>query len=322
MHKTYFLQTGDEGPYLRVGDIVLRVNDSPKEIFSHFIRIGTNSQWSHSALLYLLNNPQMGYDNIFLIEAMTSGVRVASWRNEVVPYDQFTVGIKRLNLDWYAETPKELLKHDPKDGPGITYLRHVRGIALDQINSLYDHQVVAELTALYVQRFAALHWPDRPGLSEMAGKIADFSKKAEESKFGKQTDLRFICSGLVQFAFFATLRLRILNDMAIPECRDAAMSNLNNLHRIVFHDDPDHVIAHYIQQIQSGKMQLSSPPPGDVLDLLRTSTPADINNSPNLEWRYLIRKGIVWKIDPAPGGYTPETKHEADVLALLRPARP
>ena len=88
---TYFLQTGDEGPYLRVGDIVLRVNDSPKEIFSHFIRIGTNSQWSHSALLYLLNNPQMGYDNIFLIEAMTSGVRVASWRNEVVPYDQFTV---------------------------------------------------------------------------------------------------------------------------------------------------------------------------------------------------------------------------------------
>ena len=73
------------------------------------------------------------------------------------------------------------MKHDPKDGPGITYLRHVRGIALDQINSLYDHQVVAELTALYVQRFAALHWPDRPGLSEMAGKIADFSKKAENS---------------------------------------------------------------------------------------------------------------------------------------------
>ena len=126
----------------------------------------------------------------------------------------------------------------------------------------------------------------------------------------------------MQFAFFATLRLRILNDMAIPECRDAAMSNLNNLHRIVFHDDPDHVIAHYNQQIQSGKMQLSSPPPGDVLDLLRTSTPADINNSPNLEWRYIIRKGIVWKIDPAPDGYTPETKHEADVLALLRPARP
>jgi hypothetical protein len=97
---------------------------------------------------------------------------------------------------------------------------------------------------------------------------------------------------------------------------------LNNLHRIIFREDPDQVIANYIRQVQSGQKQLSEPPPDDVLDLLRTATPADFNDSPNLEWRYIIRKGYVWKIDATPEGYVPLSEDEADVLALLGPARP
>ncbi|MDQ2717571.1 MAG: hypothetical protein M3Z08_21980 [Chloroflexota bacterium] len=38
------------------------------------------------------------------MEATTSGIRMANWRNEVIPYEEFTVGIKRPRLDWYAET--------------------------------------------------------------------------------------------------------------------------------------------------------------------------------------------------------------------------
>src|SRR5579863_4589925 len=53
----YFLQQSDEGPHLRVSDVVLRANLNPKEIFSSLIRFATNSTWSHSALLYLLNDP-------------------------------------------------------------------------------------------------------------------------------------------------------------------------------------------------------------------------------------------------------------------------
>jgi len=320
----YFLQTGEEGRALRVSDILLRINNNPRAIFSHFIRLATNSKWSHAAMVYLLRDPDKGYDNTFLVEAMTSGVRIASWRKEVVPYDQFTVGIKRLNLDWYAETPKEQSKHDPDDPEdvhGITYLRQVRGIALDQINGLFDHKVVWELSALYVKRFAQVHLPDLPIFAELAEKIADFFKKADEHSFDKQIDIRFICSGLVQYAFFAALRLRILNDIGTPASRAAAISNLNNLHRIIFRDDPDEVIANYIRQVQSGQKQLSDLPPDDVLDLLRTTTPADFNDSTNLEWRYLIRQGIVWKIEPVPDGYAPASEDEEAVLALLGPAR-
>jgi hypothetical protein len=320
----YFLQTSDEGPYLRVSDIVLRVNDNPRELFSRFIRIATNSQWSHSALLYLLSDPPRGYDNTFLVEALTTGVRIASWRNEVVPFDQFTVGIKRLNLDWYVESPLELSKHDQDDSEdvhGIAYLRHTRGLALDQINNLYDHKVVWELTSLYLKRYAQVHLPGLPIFAELAGKAAAFFMKADQAQTGDQLDLRFICSGLVQYAFFAALRLRILSDLAVPAHHDAALSNLNNLHRIIFRDDPDHIITDYIQQVQSGRLRLEDVPPGDVLDLLKTVTPAEINDSPNLEWRFIIRQGVVWKIDPAPDGYRPAPA-EAAVLALLGPLHP
>src|ERR1700730_2592387 len=74
----YFLQTSDEGPRLRVSDVVVRVNLDPGQIFSRFIRMATNSQWSHSSLLYLINNQPNGLDNTVLVEAMTTVLRVCS----------------------------------------------------------------------------------------------------------------------------------------------------------------------------------------------------------------------------------------------------
>src|SRR6266699_3095538 len=68
----YFLQPNDVGPYIRVSDVVLRVNLNPKDVFSGIIRFATNSAWSHTALLYLISDPLQGYDNTFLVEAMTS----------------------------------------------------------------------------------------------------------------------------------------------------------------------------------------------------------------------------------------------------------
>jgi hypothetical protein len=318
---TYFLQQGDEGPHLRVSDVVVRYNHDPREVFSHMIRIATNSQWSHSALLYLLNDPPKGFDNTFLIEAMPKGVRVASWHNEVIPFEKFTVGIKRPRLDWYVESPYEISRHDPadpEDTHGIAYLRHVRGMALDQINGLYDHKTVYELSALYIERVAKRHLGAVPQVAEAAAAVAKLLQKWDESDTTKTHVVRFICSGLVQYSFFAALRRRIINGLAVPESRDAAMSNLSNLHRIIFREDPEGVIPDYIHQVQSGKLDLAGPVPGAVEDLLKTAIPADFNNSPNLEWRYVIREGIIWQIDEVSDGYTPETEDEASVLEMIR----
>lgn len=248
----YFLQKNDEGPFLRVADIVLRENKNPKEVFAHMIRIATGSKWSHSAMLYLLSDPDKGFNNTFLIEAKTKGVHIASWRNEVVPYEQFTVGIKRPKLDWYAETPYEHSRHDPHDPEdvfGIAYLRHVRGIAMDQINGLYDHKTVAELTALYAERAARRHFGEIPLLADAAGSVADLFKKWDEEQSDKTSVLQFICSGIVQYSYFEALRLRIMRDIDISESRHAAEHNLRNMSSVIFRPDPRGLIRDYIHKV-------------------------------------------------------------------------
>lgn len=318
----YFLRQTDA---IRVADIVLRENKDPKEIFAHAIRIGTGSKWSHSAIFYLLSDPARGFHNTFLIEAKTKGINMVSWRNEIVPYDNFTVGIKRPRLNWYRETPYEISRHtplDPEDCYGIGYLRHVRGIAIDQINGLFDRKAVLELTALYIERVAERHLSAIPQIAEAAEHIATLLKKSEEKSYSIREPLRFMCSGLLQYSFFEALRIRIANDLAVPENREAALSNLNNLEQVIFRPDPDGIISDYLRRVQAGELDIAQPAPGEVLDFLKTATPADFNNSDRLEWRYVIRKGVVWKIDEAPDGYEAHTQDEADILKMLGEEHP
>jgi hypothetical protein len=318
----YFLQENDEESRMRIADVVVRENKSATELFSHVIRLATDSPWSHSALLYLVSDPHMGYGNTFLVEVTTKGAHVASWRREIYPLEQFTVGIKRLNVDWYAETPFEKSRHDPSDPEdthGIDYLRHVRGIGLDQINSLYDHKTVYEMTALYAERLAKRHLSSVPGAADAAASIATLFKKWDEDSDTSANMLHFICSGMVQYSFFEALRRRIINDLAIPEHRGAAMSNLHNMHRILFRDDPEGIFADYLQRVQLGKLDIAATVPGNVMDLLKTATPADFSSSENLEWRYIIRQGIVWRIDKIAGEYEPHDEEEAEVVKLMKP---
>jgi hypothetical protein len=317
----YFLRRQDGDPFLRVGDIMLRDNKDPKEIFAQMIRVGTGSKWSHSALVYLAQDPDKGYNNTFLVEARTKGIHMASWRNEVIPFDQFTVGIERLNLDWYVESPYEKAHHDPRnpeDTHGIAYLRHVRGIAVDQINGLYDQKTVYEVTALYAKRAARRHLSAVPQVAEAAGKVADLFKKWDQSDSSTTSTMRFICSGLVQYSFFEALRRRIMNDIDIPEHREAALSNLSNIHRVIFRDDPHGVMPTYIHDVQTGKLNIHDEPPEDVLDLLKTAMPADFNNSPRLQWRYIVLNGVVWRIEQTSEDYESHDEDEQKVLAMLK----
>ncbi|WP_151755741.1 hypothetical protein [Dictyobacter vulcani] len=316
----YFLQHDNGGPFLQVADVMLRKNKDPKEVFAHLIRIATDSEWSHSAIFYLISDPRQGFNNTFLVEAKTKGIHLASWRNEVIPFDKFTVGIKRPCLDWYVENPYEQSRHnvyDPEDIHGIGYLRHVRGIAIDQINGLYDHKTVYELAALYAERVAKRHLGAVPAIADAAAGVANIFKKWDEKDDSAQSMLHFICSGLVQYSFFEALRLRIINDLAIPEHREAGLSNLSNLHRIIYREDPEGIIPRYIEQIQNNLDEIHAPVPDDVLDFLKTATPADFNNSPQLEWRFVILKGSVWRIERAAVDYMVSDKDEAEVLKML-----
>lgn len=318
----YFLKENEEKYRMRIADVIVRQNKSARELFSRLIRLATDSLWSHSAIVFLLRDPYKGYDNTFLVEVTTKGAHAASWRKEISSLKEFNTGIKRLNVDWYAETPYEKSRHDPadpEDTHGIGYLRHVRGIALDQIDSLYDHKTVYEMTALYAERLAKRRLGSIPGVADAATSIATLFKKWDEDSDITTNMLHFICSGMVQYSFFEALRRRIINDLAIPQHQDAAISNLHNMHHILFRDDPDGIFADYLNRVQSGKLNIADPVPGNVLDLLKTATPADFSYSENLEWRYIICQGVVWRIDKIAEEYEPHDKEETEVLEMLKP---
>ena len=321
--RDYFLEREPDGTSrLRVADVVLRAGEDPKDIFARIIRFATNSSWNHSALVFLLSNLKQGYDSTFLIEAITDGVRVADWRKTIVPYKQFSIGVKRVALDWYAETTAEQARHsasDPEDTHGIDYLRAVRGVALDQINGMYDKRVLLELIALYIQRVTRRHLQAFPIVIHIAAAFANFFRAWSLSNSSSGSLQRFICSGLMQYSFFEALRNRILNAREVEEDRSVALHNLNNMHRIIFCEDPDKIIATYVQQVQQGKRDLADPIPESVLDLLKTATPADFNNSPNLKWHYVIYRGTAWQIDEVESEYAPQSEDEARVIALLQP---
>jgi len=147
--------------------------------------------------------------------------------------------------------------------------------------------------------------------------ITAFFKQWKKANYSVSSVMRFICSGLMQYSFFEALRRRIISDLAIPAYRDAAMSNLGNMPRVIFRDDPEGLIPTYVQQVQLGKRAISDPVPDEVLDLLKTAVPMDFNSSSNLEWHHIIREGVVWRIGEAPAGYTPQREEEKEVLAML-----
>ena len=78
-------------------------------------------------------------------------------------------------------------------------------------------------------------------------------------------------------------------------------------------------MKNYIYKVQSGELDIHNPAPDDVLDLLKTATPADFNNNDKLEWRYVIVKGTVWHIEDAPDDYKPQSQDEKNVLEQMNP---
>ncbi|GAC1616891.1 MAG: hypothetical protein NVS4B11_05390 [Ktedonobacteraceae bacterium] len=285
-----------------MADVVLRTTQSPMHIIGRLIRFATRSRWSHAALVLLLSNSRQGYDSTFLIEAITKGIRVVAWSKVLTPYQEVTIRVKRLKMDWYVETTYERERHtthDPEDTHG-----------------LYDRKVVYELTALYAKRVLRRHLKAFPVFAHLAASLANFFRTWSLDTSSSDTLENFICSGLIQYSFFEALRERILHDLTKAEDRETVMQNL---HHVIFCDDPDGVIAEYVWQIQVGKRNLDDPIPGAVLDLLKTALPADFNNSLDLQWCYIIHQGKVWQIDDVAEGYRPQSEEEAFVLDLLKP---
>lgn len=170
-----FLNTADQ--HLRKGDIIL--SRSPT-LISWVIRKATGSSFSHAALVFVVRDPQDGYENTFLLESTGLGVGIANLRHYIV-----------------GRRPKAeiaILRFKDTD-LSPAFFNHVRGLMLDHVKSEYDYSVVLRL-ALSLVFGARLGYAKISKGSNLAMQTA---VERTRKRIMKWLPPQFVCSGFIQY---------------------------------------------------------------------------------------------------------------------------
>lgn len=247
-------------------------------IISKLIQFGTESYWSHAALIYLIPSESDGFKNTFVIESLGNGIDIRNIDKYFKYPEKYDIGIKRLAAGWYGEGD---------DNDAHDFARLVRGFALQEIDDSYGLNVlvlVAARCALMLLQGAWLRI--KKAFSSIKSKIT--GKKvpswrlriAGEPVTAEEQGLKvnsYICSGFVQWAYVWAMKI----------------------FRIKHHDN---ALYNYPDVTFTPRILL--PLSDDALsnkkikDELLSTTPADLANSNVLRWKIIIKQDQLFEIPP------------------------
>jgi hypothetical protein len=247
-----------DGKYLERADVVLTRRDF--DLASWLIRWSTNSPFSHAAMVFTGPQFESGFSNTFVIEASTRGVDLTDLRDYIADKSTF-LAIKRVKEPWFDEVKQS----------------RVRGLLLDKIKASYDYWAIGHL--------ARTLW-------------FGVEKKVRGEKHAlenfQQHDWKppneFICSGLVQLGFFE----------AVMESIKANQLPGSTLNQVVFHKEA-------LSRLPQTDEDWSYLTPEEAKAVavtfynqqsaaINSVTPEDLASSDRLEWLYLIKNGLVYKV--------------------------
>lgn len=170
---------------LRRADVVLC--RGKRSFFSWLIRWATRSLFSHAAIIFVIPNEDLGFQNTFLIESVTSGVDVTDLQHYVIDKSRdYDVAIKRLEAPWFSSDP---------DGKEVRRL--VRGSMLDFIKADYDFPTIGRIA---LRIFRQLVFGLRVRRSDLEPTLRRTYAK------NRLAPGYFICSGFVQYGFYDAVR--------------------------------------------------------------------------------------------------------------------
>ena len=238
------------GDYLSRADLVLVRGSS---LFSRAIRFATRSPFSHTALVFVIPNRDLGFHRSFLIEAVPKGVRLSGLA-ELTKADakglfKADAVILRLEQPWFTRDVQAL----------------VRGRMLDFIRSGYDWRTVLGI-AMSVAKGAF------GGRDTFARALTTSLRNAYHRR--GLAPANFICSGLVQYGF-----LRAIHDHA-TEPSSPVPPGAGAL--AVFNER--------LAKLDPAALLGGSP---EARAALLATTPEEISRAPQLTWKYLMTKGRV-----------------------------
>lgn len=171
---------------LRRVDIIL--THSKGSLLGWLIRFGTRSYWNHTAMVYVIRNPQQGYDTTFIIESGGAGIDIHNIGYYLQKPKKADLGIKRLEVDWFQ---------DDSETGGLRFRKRVRGFALSEIDDKYDRRLLIGIARSIVRQLILAFifpWLRTKEPAKRRARLPRLARKLEVNAY--------ICSGFVQWAYY------------------------------------------------------------------------------------------------------------------------
>jgi hypothetical protein len=242
-----------DGGHLLRADIVLVQGTS---LFSRAIRIATRSPFSHAALIFLIPDPQSGFERTFLIEAAPKGVSIRGIADAIgagpANGSKTALTVLRLERPWFNVDIQKL----------------VRGRMLDFIRAGYDWSTILGIAWSIAN--GMLLGTQRYGRALRATLIRDYEKK-------RLMPANFICGGLVQYGF-----LRTIFDLSD---RDGTIIPIGGV--------ADAIFTPRMTGVDPEKIIVRSP---RALAELLAITPDEISRASTLTWKYVLMDGKAYSV--------------------------
>ncbi len=233
-----FLESGD----LSRADVLLFYRKGG--FYPRLIRYFSSSHFHHAGLVFLVPKIDAGFKNSFIIESSTGGVDLTKLSDYTDNKDDsVSVVVKRFKAPWFTRSHQEL----------------VRGHMLNFIKADYDYSTIGKILYSVLARsifginLARYGWARSIALSE---------------KSGRPLPGEFICSGLIQYGFFAAI-----NDLV-------ELGELPHTAR---------------REVLFSRELTSTEQP--ATERLLQVTPQNLADSEMLEWKYVIKNGRVYQVN-------------------------
>jgi hypothetical protein len=183
-----------QGRLLQRGDIILC--RGKKGLTSRLVRWGTESHFSHAALVFAIPHPDEGFDKAFVIESTGEGIDLTDL-GHYLNSDHYDIAIRRLEQPWFTERP---------DLP-----QKIRGHLLDFINGQYDFTMILRI-ALSIA-YSKYITGKRETYEAMMLRLLE-----QRRQKNRHINSGFICSGFVQHGYYKTIKAQVERGELPAEC--------------------------------------------------------------------------------------------------------
>jgi hypothetical protein len=173
------------GGKLKRADILLA--HSKGSYWGWLIRLGTRCYWNHAFIIYMVRDPNKGYDEALIIDPRMGIIHLDNVAHYLGNPNRYDVAVKRLDKEWF--------QNDSKVG-GLSYCQIVCDMARREIDDKPFTRIIRVSHGIFRQVRLAYRFLRRRIKYPRLGKkqLSPITKRLKISAYG--------CGGFIQWAYY------------------------------------------------------------------------------------------------------------------------